>query len=137
MARGICKVMLMGDVEASIEYAKSHRHHSGARIALLKAFALLDDTTSQNPISPDEARKIEKLRDKLLNQLKAISKKQFLQSQSNNQNFATFLLLRNKLKPTNDGKDANFDIKALSNLTSFFINLGNLTHDQSQNRAFA
>lgn len=133
MARGINKVILIEDIEHSIEYAQSHRKFSVSREAFLRAFEAVEQLSK----SLHDSLKLQKLRTQLKTVFKKIFKKQAIQPQTNNQNSAKTLLLRNKLKPTNDGKDANFDIKAISNLTSFFINLGNLTHVQSQNRAFA
>jgi hypothetical protein len=137
MARGINKVLLIEDIESSIEYAKSHRKFSVARESLLKGISLLADLTKAGSATPYDARNLKVLYFKILKAFTLIAKKQFIQPQTNNQNSATALLLRNKLKPTSDGKDASIDNKAANKIQRFFINLWNQEHVQSQNRAFA
>jgi hypothetical protein len=138
MARGINKVLLIEDIESSIEYAKSHRKFSAARESLLKGISLLADLTKAvSSTTPYDARNLKVLYFKILKAFKLIAKKQFILPQTNNQNSATVLLLRNKLKPTSDGKDASIDNKAANKIQRFFINLWNQEHVQSQNRAFA
>lgn len=131
MARGINKVIL---IDNAIEHAKSHRKFSISRDALLKAFKLLDNASESNYYDTDQ---LKRFRTKLLAALASITRKRFIQPQVNNQNTATTLLFRNKLKPTTDGKDAFIDNKTANKTQLFSINLWNQEHAQSQNRAFA
>lgn len=133
MARGINRVLLIEDIESSIEYAKSHRKFSISRNALLK---ILEEIETCAVSASYDGDKLSKIRAKLLVVFASIAKKKFIKSQTNYQNSATILLLRNKLKPTSDGKDASIDNKAINKIQRFFINLWNQEHVQSQNRAF-
>lgn len=131
MPRGINKVILIGNVTSAIEHAKSHRKFAVAREALLKAF---DDLQELSRSFKHDTQKLQNLRAQLQTAFKAIFKKQVIQPQTNNQNSATNLLLRNKLKPTSDGKDASIDTKATNRTYGFFINYWNPIYAQPQNR---
>lgn len=131
MARGICKAIL---IDNAIEHAKSYRNFSRSRNALLHVFRLIANTIDSEEHNLDQ---LNKARSKALIVFASIIQKQSIQSQPNNQNSATTLLLGNKLKPTSDGKtDSKTDNKGSIKSITFFINLWNLIHVKPQNRAF-
>jgi hypothetical protein len=127
---------LMRDVLIETEKAKSHRDYKTARKALLRNFYAVElcwyyDITSEQK---------EELKNKIKQALATLKTKLAITKtgESLNSNSAMHLLLRYKLKPTNDGKtDSLTDIKGRSKPITFFINLWNQEHVQSQNRAFA
>lgn len=127
---------IVGEVESALDAATSYRKFSRSRIALFKAIDILNDAAQDN-LTPYDNRKLRILYLKLAKAFRLLPLKQSPKESESQQNSATSLLLRCKLKPTQDGKDASTDNKAADNTQSFFINLGNLTHVQSQNRAFA
>lgn len=130
MARGIGKVILIGNV---VEYANSQRKFSVARNALLRALDALTDPSQNSNYSKQDQQL---MRTRIKDALKLIAKKKVIQPSQERPNNATFLLLRNKLKPTNDGKADPEAKKASQNKRSFLTNFRTPKHARSQNRAF-
>lgn len=130
MARGINKVILIGN---AVEYANSQRKFSVAREALLRAFDAISDPSQNSSYSKQDQQLI---RARIKDALKAIAKKKVIQQPKERPNNATFLLLRNKLKPTNDGKTDPEAKKAPENKHCFLTNFRTPKYARSQNRAF-
>ncbi len=128
--------LLEAEVGVALCYAASQRKYSASRIALCKAIDILNDATRDN-FTPYDNRRLIILYLKLAKAFSQLPLKVVTTQSNNQQNSATSLLLRYKLKPTQDGKDSSFDNKAMKETFGFFINLWNLIHVKPQDRAFA
>ena len=122
---------LMRDVVEGIERAKSQRNYKSSRLALAKALLSLELADSFVDTNNNENTL---LRNKINQAFASIKTKLALPSNPTSKNPATFILLRNKLKPTDDGKDAFIDDEATKKISSFFINFWDPIYVQSQNR---
>lgn len=122
---------LMRDVVEGFEKAKSQRNFRSARLKLLDAIQLLIVADRDNDAPRLE---IAIIRAEIVQAMAAIEAKLALPSNPFNKNPATNLLLRNKLKPTNDGKSDSADNKASNFIKCFFIFLRSHSHAHSQSK---